>query len=440
MFSLFKRNKDRQNNTPQPEKTKLTRKEKKELRPISFREFEKRYTDSGDNNIQLTKKLYFSMRQDSHAANILILGNSRPARESVFSAFLRDAPQDTVFVCFDESFYDTAHAILEKGGKKVSALIPCDPRGNIRYDPIRFAATCEDDARIAGSLIKNIPEEYSFSDSSEDAIYEKMLTAALTAYIGYVRTMYDNPSVGELVSLINTTSLEDLSQAVYEGDECYEAVMTAIKTAGNYIHKADSCLRYKMETFYSGSVKEFTTDPINSFEACLNTPGALFLFPGATPVSRALSGFAMHDFMNELLSRKVCNSPHLCIITPDMNVLTGLCSDDELSALASDSRISLITGADIESALKYTVCPGIETDYMIDESSDAINRLAASPVSSAFFPETADATVVLPPLTENQAKDLRLHPVSAAIPKDGALVMVRGEKNPVKDKALCRMN
>ena len=419
---------------------KLTKAEKKELKSLSFKEFEKRYTDAGDNNIQLSQNMYFNIVRNGRGSKILVISDDLKKRSSVLSTFIKDAPGNIIFVCFDESLCTPQILqVLKNRRMDVRILSPCGDGNTEKYDPIVFSKSCDDDYRIAKELVCGMPKEYKFADSSEDSMYDEMESAMLAAYISYVRTMCSKPSLNELVTIIDNTSFDELSQVVFEDDESFGMIKAAQEKAGVYKKKVESCLKYDMEIFYTNSVRLLTANVVANFDNLISKQGAVFLKRGEGQLAQSMFELLKHDFVQYILNSETIgrsNEINICFVSSSVSALREIFKDEEITELYDKTAPIFLTGGTRDEIFSFFPDSIDDSEYMIDESSDSINAISNKTAENAFFINTADAIVMYPSINDNLAQRLRLHPIFTNIQNNEVLVMVSGEKNPIKDKAI----
>lgn len=422
---------------------KLTKAEKKELKSLPFKEFEKRYTDAGDNNIQLSQNMYFNIARNGKGSKILVISDDSKKRGSVLATFMKDAPDNIVFVCLDENLY-TPQILWMLNSRKmnVRVLSPCGNGNTEKYDPIIFSKSCDDDCRIAKELVCGMPKEYRFADSSEDPMYNEMESAMLAAYISYVRTMCPKPSLNELATIINNTSFDELSQVVFDGDESFEIIKAAQKKIGAYKKKVESCLKYDMEIFYSNNMRLLAANAAADFDSLISGQGAVFLKQGEGQLAGSMFKLLKHDFVQYILNSENVsrlNEVSICFISSSVSALRKMFKDEEIMELYDKTAPIFLTAGNPDEVLSFSPDSIDVSEYMIDESSDSINAAGKTSAGNAFFVNTANAIIVYPSINDDLAQELQLHPIFANIQSNEVLVVIPGEKNPIKDKTIADM-
>lgn len=455
---------------------KLTRAERKKLKPISFKMFEKKYTMSGDENIQLSKNMYYALAGNGRAHNILFADAGGAALNLMVGTFVKDAPKDARIICFDRDIYDAvvpellkngvpiyvldADALINGGQEKESAP-KTETREYIHYDPMKFVKNKEDDASLAKILIEEIPEEYPFSSKEENDLFQELEIKMLSAYICYTRNTLGTATFKDLQATISAATLLEISDLLFDEDEISEAVKEAIAAAGNQVNTVTSCLRYKMETIIS-KTEIFAESPTDGFIKTLSNPGVLFVLPCAGAVARALSLAAVKDVVREL---SLYSGPNLFIASAHASSLVRIFGEEsKLADSMNNKNIGFVTYGKMNSLLSVTIGNGNEneeddieedlSETFLDESTDMVRAVQLGTVQiespipteipghitrealNAPFISLADAIVIGEGVESGVLERIGINKLVAPARKGEVLVVVNEEENPIRDQTV----
>lgn len=474
MFDFLSKRK-KQNNK-EDKIAKLTKAERKKLKPISFKMFEKKYTMSGDDNIQLSKNMYYALTGDGRAHNILFADAGSAALNLMVGTFIKDAPKDARIICFDRDVYEAvilellknsvpvyvldADIMMGSGQEKESAS-KTGGREYLHYDPMKFVRNREDDASLAKILIEEIPEEYPFSSEEENNLFQGLEIKMLSAYICYVRNTLGTATLKDLQTTISAATLSEINDLLFDEDEISEAVREAIAAVGDLVNTVTSCLRYKMETIISkaGVLTESST---NGFIKMIEHPGILFVLPCASPVARALSLAAVKDVAKELSLYSGINILHVASAHAS-SLVRIFGGEDKLADFMNNKSIGFVTYGKINGLLSMTVGNGENkeddteedlSETFLDESTDMLRAVQLGTVQiespaptevpgrrirealNAPFISLADVIVVGEGVEGGVLEKVGVNKLVAPAKKGEVLVIVNEEENPIRDQAI----